>query len=127
MKSVAVFFILLVTVICCSFQYAEWRNIAPDNEVDKVVRGVGGIKQYLPSNRRITFICPDNNATLYGMCRYVLAPRYLSFKEGKLFDTALVITRIDTSIGKENTIIANRKVLWQHKDSLYHYYLTCPL
>lgn len=119
--------ILLLAVMCCSFQYAEWRNVAPENEMDKVERGVGNVKQFLPGNRRITFICPDNNATLYGMCRYVLVPRYLSFKEAKQYDTALVITRLDTSVVAANAIGDNRKILWQHKDNLYRYYLTCPL
>lgn len=127
MKSATVLVILLVTAICCSFQYAEWRKVATDREMDKVVKGLGNVKQFLPNNRRVTFICPDNNATLYGMCRYVLAPRYLSFKEGKKYDTAFVITRLNTSLVAANAIGDNRKILWDHTDSLYHYYLTCPL
>lgn len=124
-KSSVVLIMLLVAVICSTAFYAKFRTEAPDTDIDKNAKGLTGIYRVLPKGTRVTFICPDNNATLYGMCRYLLAPRYLSFRDGNKYDTALVITHLTTSEDEQNRIIANRRVLWQNTDSNYHYYLTC--
>lgn len=127
MKSGIVLIMLLTVVMGGAFYYAGWRHEAQNKDMDRVVSSLGGLDSILPKGRRLTFVCPDNNASLYCMCRYVLAPRYLSFKEEKKYDTALIIARVTATADELKLMVGDRSILWQHTDSMYRYYLTCKL
>lgn len=121
LKNMLVLSMVAVAVICSACFYALKNEHTPVSETDKLATGLAGLKEILPDGARIDFACSNNNATLYATCRYLLAPAYISFIDGEQYDTALIITNATDS----NINTNNRRVIWQHTDSAYHYYLTC--
>ncbi|GAA4461231.1 hypothetical protein GCM10023093_05540 [Nemorincola caseinilytica] len=114
-----------VAVALATAMYVERSRQTTMTDMQKQVIALQGMTKVLPPGAQMSFSCPDNNAELYAICRYTLAPMYLSFVQGEHFDTALTLLRVNAADSTVQVVTTGRRVLWQNTDDTYRYYLTC--
>jgi hypothetical protein len=114
--------ILFLSFCAIVFVYYK-KDKQKQNNLDNSRKSLQGLKKILPRTGNVEFVGINrDNVTFYEvylLARYALIPIELSHKAG---DTALVVFRIDsdsTSIYIDST----HTILWENKDSAYHYTL----
>ena len=126
MKSSRIYAILLIAIVMAGVLHAKKNNISGEEEnIDKMRTGLSEIAKLVPEDRPVALNVLSPNVEIYLWCRYVLAPRYCPPVTQSHSDTVLTVSPQFTSDSALQNAIAGRKILWQNKDELYSYYLTC--
>ena len=119
MKSYAVLILLFACLTAGILLHASNNR---QTEIDRMASALRGARSYLNNTIALSIKTEPGKTELLLYPRYILAPREIDVS-GK-YDTTLVIrymTGGDTGLA---SYLSQRKVIWQHSDSQYHYSLS---
>ncbi len=124
MRSLLINIVLLLSFCCVVFVYYK-KDKSQQNSIDYYTESLSGLKKLLPPDSRLNYkgihSDPINQWETYLIPRYLLPPVVL----GTLLntDSTLVIVRLDADT-PGRFIDSTDKIIWEHKDTTYHYYFT---
>lgn len=114
--------ILIVSFCSVVFVYYQ-KDKRQENYIDYYTKSMSGLKKIIPPNACLNYkgihSDPVNQWETYLFPRYVLAPAVL----GTVLptDSTLVILRLDADT-PGRFIDSNTRIIWEYKDTAYHYY-----
>lgn len=129
MKSVPVIALMAAAIVVATLLHSAKNNRDTD-DIDKIANGLKGIEKVLPEDANVFIQQYGIPGEYWLYCRYVLVPRNsvlfrTDLNGNRRVDTIIAITTKDATDSVLHVITDNRKVLWQHDDEQYKYYLTC--
>ncbi len=124
MRHLPIYILLLFGIAAAAFMHTG-KKVNANKDLALIMNGLRGIEEHLPMGTNVSarFVGVDNAP--YLMCRYVLAPRYLSMDTAVQLDTSFLLCTAGTTDSAVKTLVDGQKVIWEHKDDRYHYFLTC--
>jgi len=120
--------ILILFVLALAAGVATYLCHAPTVDsrfIDMVSASMQGIGKVVPPGSRIGVRRYTNFIMINPINHYALATEHISLFEHNRLDTLLIITSAVPSDSVLHEALNGRKVLWQNKDSMYRYYVTC--
>lgn len=121
MKGWLVNIILLVSLSAIVLVYYQ-KDKHTRNHADYLTNSLSPLKKILPSTARISFrgveSDPVNYWEVYLISRYVLVP--VNMSPDIISDSSLLVVRLDAD-SSSKFLDSNTTILWEHKDSAYHY------
>lgn len=115
--------ILAAAVVTATCLYSA-KSAREKSGVESYSVALQSVHKVLSPGVSISLKYVDVDPTVYLWTRYVLAPHYISVYDYEHFDTILLVCRVDASDSVITSITADKRLLWDHKDEKFHYFLT---
>ncbi|MEI8278914.1 MAG: hypothetical protein WCG87_04065 [Bacteroidota bacterium] len=123
MKSVTLVILLLLSAMVAVFLHSR-KNNTEYKEADQLRKGLSGIAHVLKPHTRINYNESQALEHSHAMSRYLLVSHQVSFCTSPC-DTLLTIISLQENDSVLHSLIGSRRILWENKDSIDHYILSC--
>jgi hypothetical protein len=119
---------LLCCIIVAAIATATWlyteKSAKEQSGIESYSVALQSVHKVLSPDGGISLKYVDVDPTIYLWTRYLLAPHYISVYDYEHFDTTISVCKVNASDSVITSFIADKRLLWEHKDKNFHYFLT---
>lgn len=115
--------ILAAAVVIATCLYSA-KSAQEKSGVESYSVALQSVHKVLSPGASISLKYVDVDPTVYLWTRYVLAPHYISVYDFEHFDTTLYVCKVNASDSVTSSLTTAKRLLWDHKDGKFHYFLT---
>jgi len=120
-----------ILLALCIAVYLYVHRFSPNDPKRRLIAALSGVHASLRPGQAIGYMCrvsddsvsQDEYHTMQSFADYVMAPVRLDRSGSPRNDTTLIVARHAMGSLIKDSIAGRARVIWEHKDSSYHYLL----